>query len=571
MRGFHRLFILGALLILSMGQTGCITGKALPPATTEEKVYQEDPVDSSCSYFYFLWGNTADYNRNYAEALEAYEKALICDPGADYIAEKIPTLLIRLGRISEAAAWLENYLKDKPTKTLQRFMLARLKIQEGKDDEAIALFQEALDIEPGNTSIRLRLGLLHAQKGEYEQAEKIFKDILDNYDESYFATLYLARLYQESGKLLKSEHFYGQALALNWSKELAYEIAELYTLHKKYNKAKKVYEDILSRDQQDERAALGIVQSLIYLKEGEAAIEKLSKIRQFSNDPERIDLISSQILVNMGENERAKIILQEILKIRPLSQAIYLLGVVLYEEANFPEALAILETIPPDATEYSDGVMLRVRILEETDRSKQSMLLLDTEIAQEKTRQPAFYSLLSAIQRKQGLQEKALVTLAAGMKNYPENEKLLYEYAILLEKNGNHERAMIIMKKILTLNKNHADALNFIGYSWADRNINLDKAYAYIRKALDLKPQSGYIQDSLGWVYYRMGAYQKARDTLLKAIELEPSDPYIYEHLGDTYRALKNNRQARKYYQKALELLTDSNKINEIKKKIEAL
>ena len=571
MKQFDRFFILGVFLIFAIGQTGCIPGKTTPPVITEKQVFEEDPVDSSCSYFYFLWGNTADYNRNYAEALEAYEKALICDPGAEYIAEKIPTLLIRLGRISEAAAWLENYLKDKPTKTVQRFMLARLKIQQGKDDEAIALFQEALDIEPNNTSIRLRLGLLHAQKGEYERAEKIFKDILANYNESYFATLYLARLYQESGDFSKSEQYYRDALALNWSKELAYEIAEFYTLHKKFEQAQKAYQDILSRDEQDERAALGIVQSLIYLKEGEAAIQELKKIRQFSNDPERIDLISSQILVNMGENDRARSILQDILQNSPLSQASYLLAVVFYEENNYQEAMTILETIPPTAPEYSDSVMLRVRILEETQRSKESQLLLENEIAQEETRQPSFYSVLSAIQRKNDSQEKALSTLAAGVKNFPENEKLLYEYAILLEKNGNHESAMKIMKKILTLNINHADALNFIGYSWADKNIKLDKAYEYIRKALDLKPQSGYIQDSLGWVYYRMGAFVKARDTLLKAIELEPSDPYIYDHLGDTYRALKNNKQARKYYEKALELLTDEEKINDIKKKIDAL
>jgi tetratricopeptide (TPR) repeat protein len=566
----HRLFYRALVIFLYAILSGCATEKFI--ATDEPpEIASEDPIDSSCSYFYFLWGTTAEYNSNYAEALEAYEKANICDPQADYIAEKIPTLLIRLGRLKEAEVWLENYISDKPTKTVQRFMLARLKIQEGKDDEALKLFQEALDIEPDNTSIRLRLGLLHAQKGEYERAETIFKNVLANNQESYFATLYLARLYTQSGNLQAADKHYQEALMLNWSKELAFEIAEFYNIGKQYSQAQDMYKVILKRDPQDERAALGIVQSYIYLKDGEAAIEELSKIRRFSKNPERIDLIRSQILVNMGETERAKKVLLEILKGNTLSQANYLLGVVLYEELSFERAMTALQKITPQDPEYKESIMLQVRILEETDRSADSIDLLEKVISTEQTRQPPFFSLLAAIYRRHELTDKALETLSAAVTLYPENEKLLYEYAILHEKIGNHSQAMELMKKLLSLNINHADALNFIGYSWADKNIKLDEAYEYIRKALELKPQSGYIQDSLGWVYYRMGALEKAKTTLLKAVESEPEDPYIYEHLGDVYRALDDKKEALQYYDKALKLLKDPESIEGVQQKIKEL
>ncbi len=566
----HRFYIFAVLSILCVLQLGCAPPKS-PTAVETLEISSDDPIDSSCSYFYFLWGNTAEYDGNHAEALEAYEKAIICDPQAEYIAEKIPTLLIRLGRVKEATIWLENYIKDKPAKTVQRFMLARLKIQEGKDDEAIKLFQEALDIEPENTSIRLRLGLLHAQKGEFKRAEKIFNNVLAANEESYFATLYLARLYSKTGDFDAAEKRYNEALTLNWSKELAFEIAEFYNIRKQFSEAQSVYKKILSRDEQDERAALGVVQSYIYLKEGEAAIRELSKIRSFSKNPGRIDLIRSQILVNMGENERAKKVLLEILKNDPLSQASYLLGVVLYEELRFEEAMNVLQKSQPPAPEYKESVMLQVRILEETDRSDESIDLLRDIISKEQTRLPDFYSLLSAIYRQQELSEHALEILAAGVELYPENETLLYEYAILHEKRGDHAQAMELMKKLLSLNINHADALNFIGYSWADKNVKLDEAFEYISKALELKPQSGYIQDSLGWVYYRMGAFKKARDTLLKAVELEPEDPYIHEHLGDVYRALRNKKEALRYYEKALQLLTDSDSISAVEQKIKEL
>ncbi len=566
----HCLFFRALVIFLLTCSSGCTPEKLLTTVEPPE-VTSEDPIDSSCSYFYFLWGNSAEYNSNYAEALEAYEKAIICDPQAEYIAEKIPTLLIRLGRTKEAGAWLENYIKDKPEKTVQRFMLARLKIQEGKDDEAIKLFQEALDIEPENTSIRLRLGLLQAQKGEYERAETIFKSVLASNQESYLATLYLARLYTQAGKLQDANKYYKEALALNWSKELAFEIAEFYNIRKQFSQAQDMYKAILERDAQDEQAALGVVQSYIYLKDGEAALEELSKIRQFSKNPERIDLIRSQILMNMDEKERAKKVLLQILKRNTLPQANYLLGVIQYEEMHFDQAMNSLQKITAQDPEYKESIMLQVRILEETNRSSESIDLLEKVLSVEQTRQPPFYSLLAAIYRRQELTDKAIKTLATAVALYPENEKLLYEYAILHEKRGDHPQAMELMKKLLSLNINHADALNFIGYSWADKNIKLDEAYEYIRKALELKPQSGYIQDSLGWVYYRMGAFEKARVTLLKAVELESEDPYIYEHLGDVYRALDEIKKALHYYKKALKLLTDPKSIELVQQKIKEL
>ncbi|MFN2353075.1 MAG: tetratricopeptide repeat protein [Desulfopila sp.] len=549
---------------------GCTTNQTSASAIPRKNISAE-ATDTSCSYFYFLWGNTAEYSGRYGEALEAFEKAAICDPQADYIKERIPVLLIKLERYDEASAWLEGYLARQPQKTVQRFMLARLKLQEGKDDEAIELFRQALANDPGNNTIRLRLGILHAKKKEYDIAEKIFNDILKTRPNSYFATLYLARLYAEQGALQLAEKKYTAALSYNWSKKLAYEVAEFYNLRKDFSAAQQIYKDILARDDEAERAALGMVQTYLFLQKSESALQELDHIRTYTKNPQRIDLVRSQILINIGENQRAQDILVELLKKTPLAQARYLLGAIYYEQMHFSKALAILAKIPAEAKEYQDAVMLRVRILEEADRSEESIALLQQVLDQANTRIPRFYSLLAAIFEKRNARAQALEVLAEGIDIFPENEPLLYEYAILEEKAGNHATAMAAMEKILSLNINNADALNFIGYSWADNNINLDKAYEYIQKALELKPESGYIQDSLGWVYYRMQHFEKARNALQKAIELEPEDPYIYEHLGDTYNALGDGKKARQYLKKARELLTEPEKIEAIDKKINGI
>lgn len=566
----HHLVAHLLLVGLLFFSAGCATNQTSASAIPRKNISAE-ATDTSCSYFYFLWGNTAEYRGRYAEALEAFEKAAICDPQADHIKERIPVLLIKLERYDEASAWLESYLVRQPQKTVQRFMLARIKLREGKDDEAIELFRQALKDDPDNNTIRLRLGVLHAKKKEYGIAEKIFTDILQTHPNSYFATLYLARLYAEQGDLQLAEQKYTAALSRNWSKPLAYEVAEFYNLRKDFSAAQQIYKDVLARDSEAERAALGMVQTYLFLQKSESALQELTRIRRYTKNPQRIDLVRSQILINTGKTDKAQEILVALLQKAPLPQARYMLGVIYYEQMHFDKALAILAKIPDGVKEYQDAVMLRVRILEEADRSEESIALLQQVLEQTDNQIPRFYSLLAAILEKHNTRAKALEVLADGINVFPKNEPLLYEYAILEEKTGNHAAAMAVMEKILSLNINNADALNFIGYSWADNNINLDKAYEYIQKALELKPQSGYIQDSLGWVYYRMQHFEKARDALKRAVELEPEDPYIYEHLGDTYNALGNRQKARQAWKKARELFTEPEKIEAIDKKINGI
>jgi tetratricopeptide (TPR) repeat protein len=122
------------------------------------------------------------------------------------------------------------------------------------------------------------------------------------------------------------------------------------------------------------------------------------------------------------------------------------------------------------------------------------------------------------------------------------------------------------MQKVLQIDPNHADALNYIGYTYAEQGIHLDEAMALIKKALGIRPESGYIMDSLGWVYYKKGDYHKAIHHLENAVKLTPDDPTINEHLGDAYLKKKDYKNALNYYKKALSLESPMEK--QLKEKI---
>jgi len=112
------------------------------------------------------------------------------------------------------------------------------------------------------------------------------------------------------------------------------------------------------------------------------------------------------------------------------------------------------------------------------------------------------------------------------------------------------------------MNPRHAQARNYLGYSWAERGINLDKALEHIQKALEIDPENGAYIDSLGWVYFQQGEYVRAREELKKAIKLM-KDSVIYEHLGDTYNKLGETRRALDAYRKALQLDKENEKLME--------
>jgi tetratricopeptide (TPR) repeat protein len=112
---------------------------------------------------------------------------------------------------------------------------------------------------------------------------------------------------------------------------------------------------------------------------------------------------------------------------------------------------------------------------------------------------------------------------------------LFYFRGIAYERAGMWDKAEADFRKSLALSPDQANVLNYLGYSMIEKRINIPEAMDMIRKAVELKPNDGYIVDSLGWAHYHMGEYEEASKHLERAVELRPEDPIINDHLGDAY------------------------------------
>jgi tetratricopeptide (TPR) repeat protein len=122
--------------------------------------------------------------------------------------------------------------------------------------------------------------------------------------------------------------------------------------------------------------------------------------------------------------------------------------------------------------------------------------------------------------------------------------RVFYYRGVALERSKHWPEAEADFKQALAINPEQPQVLNYLGYSWVDRGLNLDEALSMIKQAVSLSPNDGYIVDSLGWAYHRLGRDGEAVATLESAIELKGGDATINDHLGDVYWAVGRKREA---------------------------
>jgi len=131
------------------------------------------------------------------------------------------------------------------------------------------------------------------------------------------------------------------------------------------------------------------------------------------------------------------------------------------------------------------------------------------------------------------------------------------------EKLGNLDQCEREYKTATELDPFFATAYNNLGYTWIERDLNLEEAMKLVRKALELEPENGAYIDSLGWGYFKQGKLDEALSELQRAVKFDSTDPAIYDHLGDVYGAKKMMKEAIRYWQKALQMNPNDKKIKD--------
>jgi tetratricopeptide (TPR) repeat protein len=179
---------------------------------------------------------------------------------------------------------------------------------------------------------------------------------------------------------------------------------------------------------------------------------------------------------------------------------------------------------------------------------------------------------LGSIQRAKKQFAEAVTTYTRILNIIPKINKQHWSYfyarGTSYERLKNWSAAEADLKKALELAPGEPLVLNYLGYSWIDQGINLSQGMTLIEKAVSLKPDDGYIVDSLGWALYKQGNYREAVRYLERAVELRPEDPILNDHLGDALWRVGREREARFQWDQATTLSPEPEDLERIKKKL---
>jgi len=558
-----------ACLLAAMTACGCAAWPGLA-ATTASTTEPHPPAPASDSHLYgtYLAGRHAEQQRDYPAAASWFDKAIVADPASPELISRTFLMAVGAGNFDRARALSHEELKLDPSDALAQLVLLVDRLQAG-DTEGAIRYAEGLPADGVHRFIGpLALAWARMAAKDLPGADAALQQ-LDKFNG--FAPLknfQLGLLYDFAGQTDKAQELYDQTLSsnsqLNW--RLTDAVANFYERHGKADAAKALYQKFIEQNVGSEIAqsvlaarAPGAPKPLIGSASGGLA-EALFDLASVLNQTETLDLslVYDRFALTLEPNFR-------------LAQL--LLADVLTAQSKPEQSLAVLNQIPRNSA-YSWSGRLRVASnLDALERTDEAIAQLTDMAAESPKTISADVQLGDLLRNKKRFPEAAAAydeaIRRAQDEGLPDRWTLFYDRGVAYERANQWKPAEADLLHALELKPEQPLVLNYLGYSWIDKGENLDRGMKMVEKAVELRPEDGYIVDSLGWAHYRLGDYSGAVEYLERAVELVPSDPTINDHLGDAYWQNGRLTEARYQWRRALQFTLDKNDVKPIEAKLE--
>jgi tetratricopeptide (TPR) repeat protein len=235
------------------------------------------------------------------------------------------------------------------------------------------------------------------------------------------------------------------------------------------------------------------------------------------------------------------------------------------------DAIAMLDTVPKSSPLAADARMNRAWILNGEEKAGEALAATDEALALSQRRELVLQA--GDLNRQNGrldiarkLYDRVVTEDAArGVADW----RVLYARATVRKEQGDWPGAEADTLAALSVEPDRPELLNYLGYGWISRGERLQEGMALIQRAADARPDQGYIVDSLGWAFFKLGQYDKAIDNLERAAQLSPTDPETIDHLGDAYWRAGRDTEARYEWARALNLRPDPVREAELHNKLD--
>src|SRR5579883_2838467 len=543
---------------LLLGLTDCTMGG--PPADAAAEPSPAMPTSALGSY---LAARHAQEEHDYAHAAQFMNRALTEDPSNFDLMRRTFVLRVSEGRVADAVPLAERVVDLDHNSGLAEIVLLLQEVKAG-DFAAAARRARAL---PNEGAQRLASPLLTAwcEMGMQRQAPDALNDIRGVQS---LKDLHAALLADYADRIGEAEDSYKKLIAEQT--QLAWRTVEVagnfFERHQRVEEARRLYERLASTDQGDDvvmpsltRLDRGVVPARIIASPRDGLAEALFDLASILDQRETLD--ASLVYARLALDLRPDF---------PLAQM--LIAGIEEEQRHTGDALALYRAIDPKSPVAWTARLRAATALDQLNRTDEAVAEFK-RMAAERPQDPEPLVQLGDTLRGRERYADAVAAYDAAIsrvtKAEPRHWRLYYSRGVALERSGQWPRAESDLKRALELQPEQPLVLNYLGYSWIDKGQNLEPALKMIQRAVELRPNDGYIVDSLGWAHYRLGEFTKASEILEHAIELLPEDPTINDHLGDAYWQSGRLAEARNQWRRALLFKPEANEVKVIETKID--
>ncbi len=543
---------------------GCAAQQAPQPTLATSPPKAPASAEAEAIYSYLAYRELVQEQKP-DQAAQALEKAIAIEPTPELYLE-LGNLYWRTSRLSDALLILNQGLERYPDSEILLSTLAKTYAAQGRFDDAVQTLDEYRKKRPELIELAHEAALYRMEQGQFGEAVDRLAAIPEK-EATPTTNFLLGKGYFGLGLYDKAIAAYQQAVIADPEYYDAWiELGLTYEAQKNYIDAERVFSQLLDFGVENQQIIFRLVDLNLKLNNPDKA---LSYVRQ-NEENQALILETANLFLNQDFYDHAAELLDPLAQENPIpANALFYLAVLEYEGRDNPDkALAYLESIPVSHPHHERSLVFRIHLLYqkgEQDAARQLCLSAMDLFP----KQPEFRIILAEIHERKNEYPQALDVLLTAANLWPESTTILYRLGLVYDQMEHRDQAMIMMEKVIAKDPEHADSLNFLGYSLAEKGQDLERAEVLVQNAIKVKPDNGYFLDSLAWVYFKQGKKRLAWQEIKRAVKLVDTDPVIWEHYGDIASSLNLLPDARKGYGKSLE--NDGENADAVRIKLNAL
>ncbi|MEO1119952.1 MAG: tetratricopeptide repeat protein [Pseudomonadota bacterium] len=480
----------------------------------------------------FLAARHAVVENNFEQAAHFWRRALIRAPGDTRLMSQALFYSVLSGELEKALPIARQLETSAPDDRIANLTLAVDEIREGRFEAVRERLQVTSGDAVNSLMVRLLLAWAKAGEGDVDGALADFESLDNSAIYRVFGRMHAGHVAALNGRFDAAEAYMAEAFeaANTPSTRMVQARGAVLSQLDELEQARELFEAGAANDPGSAAMISGLEEfeagralALVVSSPQEGAADALFGLAgALSNeDSGRFGLLYARLSLHLAAD---------------YPEADLLIGDILLELDRFEAAADAYGRIGKDDSVYEQGQVGIASALRSMDRVEDAIEALRALAELKDENATPYFALAQVLSGEQRFAEcvEAFDNGLARIGRMNERHwSIYYRRGICLERTGDWDRAEENFLMALELRPNEPDVLNYLGYSLIEQRRRLDEARGYLERAAAERPESGYIVDSLGWLFYRIGDYEAAAEKLEEAVRLDPVEPVILDHLGD--------------------------------------